>query len=111
MIFQTSRELGSMLIFRDVPNLRIPYVSCGMTISTTPGTAQPAAGLEIREAKGMGVYVKAQGSVIFQRGRTGAGPENYNPWDPWDWDIYLHIEITTYFYSKWIQYHLMYIYP
>ena len=27
--------------------------------SDSAGTAQPAAGLEIREAKGMGVYVKA----------------------------------------------------
>ena len=52
--------------------VRIPYVSCGMTISTTrPGTAQPAAGLEIREAKGMGVYVKAQGWGDFSTGPNG----------------------------------------
>ena len=59
--------------------VRIPYVPWWDDhFPGTPGTAQPAAGLEIREAKGMGVYVKARkGGVIFQRGRTGAGPEHY----------------------------------
>ena len=98
-----------MLIFRGVPNLRIPYVSCGMTISTTAGTAQPAAGLEIREAKGMGVYVKAR-LDDFSTGRTGqvlkiithrihgTGIFTY---------ISRLLSIST-IYSKSIQYHLMY---
>jgi len=46
----------------------------GSGSSTTPGTAQPAAGLEIREAKGMGVYVKAR------FGDFSTGPNGGRSW-------------------------------
>ncbi len=46
------------------------FVWDGSTFDASEGTAQPAAGLEIREAKGMGVYVKAAAFKFRVRGRV-----------------------------------------